>query len=60
MRIGFAYTGSFCTISRSIEIMKRLMSQGIEIIPIMSENAYYTDTRFGKADSIRKEIIFLL
>ena len=57
MRIGFAYTGSFCTISRSIEVMKRLMSQGIEIIPIMSENAYNTDTRFGKADSIRKEIV---
>ena len=56
MRIGFAYTGSFCTISTSMSVMKKLVYKGIEIFPIMSENSYNTDTRFGEAASIRREI----
>lgn len=56
MRIGFAYTGSFCTIFQSIEIMKKLVDMGIEIVPIMSYNAYSTDTRFGDAITIRNKV----
>ena len=56
MRIGFAYTGSFCTISTSMNIMKKLVDKGMEILPIMSENSYNTDTRFGEAASIRSKI----
>ena len=55
-RIGYAMTGSFCTFRRSIEQMKRLCSMGFEIYPVMSENAYSTDTRFGKARDIAQEI----
>ena len=54
--VGFAYTGSFCTISKSMEIMQKLVSKGMEILPIMSENAFYTDSRFGDAFSIRNKI----
>ena len=54
--IGFALTGSFCTISKALDIMKNLVSRGYEIVPIMSENAYDIDTRFGKAEDIRKKI----
>ena len=54
--IGYCVTGSFCTISSSIKIMKKLVENGIDILPIMSENAYNTDTRFGDSFSIRKEI----
>lgn len=57
MIVGYAYTGSFCTISKSIEIMKKLVDKGIEILPIMSENAYKTDTRFGDAVDVRNEIM---
>lgn len=56
MLIGYAYTGSFCTISKSIEIMKKLADKGIEIIPIMSDNAYNIDTRFSKAEYVRNRI----
>ena len=56
MLIGFAYTGSFCTIAKSINVMRSLIEKGIEILPIMSENAYQTDTRFGKAIAIRNVI----
>ena len=35
--------------------MKRLLNKGYDILPIMSENVYSTDTRFGKArDLINK------
>lgn len=54
-KIGFAMCGSFCTFSKCFEVLDRLLEEGCEIIPIMSENAYSTDTRFGKAqDHIRR------
>lgn len=50
VRIGFAVTGSFCTFSAVFPQMKRLTDAGYRVIPIMSQNAYETDTRFGKAE----------
>lgn len=55
-KIGYALTGSFCTFHRSIEQMKLLRSMGYELYPIMSDNAYTTDTRFGRAADIIDEI----
>ncbi len=53
--IGYAFCGSFCTFSKSIAVMERLAESGYDIQPIMSENAYSTDTRFGNsADIVRK------
>ncbi len=46
---GFAFCGSFCTFENAINQMIFLKEKGIEIIPIMSFNAYSVDTRFGKA-----------
>ncbi|MBR4100029.1 MAG: dipicolinate synthase subunit B [Clostridia bacterium] len=54
--LGYAITGSFCTIRESINALKALSEYDIKIIPIMSETAYSTDTRFGKAEDIIKEI----
>lgn len=54
-KVGFAMCGSFCTFSKCFEVLDRLLEEGCEIIPIMSENAYSTDTRFGKAqDHIKR------
>lgn len=47
-RLGFAFTGSFCTFARSIELMREL-SATYEILPIFSFNAASMDTRFGEA-----------
>ena len=47
--IGFAICGSFCTFKAIIEEVKRLKNEGYNILPIMSENAYNLDTRFGDA-----------
>lgn len=46
---GFALCGSFCTFDKAINQIKYLKEKGIDIIPIMSFNAYTTDTRFGNA-----------
>lgn len=50
INIGFALCGSFCTFSEVIAEMKKLSDKGYNIFPIMSFNAYQTDTRFGKAE----------
>ncbi len=49
IKAGFALCGSYCTFAKAIEQIQFLVDNGIEITPIMSENAYSTDTRFGKA-----------
>lgn len=54
--VGFAMCGSFCTFGKAINQMKALKSLGADIIPIMSFNAYNTDTRFGKASDIIKVV----
>ena len=47
MTIGFAITGSFCTFKAVFPQMNLLVEHGYRVLPIMSENAYATDTRFG-------------
>ena len=54
--IGYAITGSYCTHSRSIEALKRLRDSGADIIPIVSQNVFFTDTRFGKASETVEKI----
>lgn len=47
--IGYAICGSFCTFDRAFETMRELVSSGWELLPIMSQAAATTDTRFGRA-----------
>ncbi len=47
--IGFAMCGSYCTHRHSLEQLRLLVKDGYEALPIVSENVYSTDTRFGKA-----------
>lgn len=54
--IGYAFCGSFCTIAKSMKILRELAAEGNEIQPIVSENVYSTDTRFGKASDVIAEI----
>ena len=54
--IGFAFTGSFCTLKKTIQQLELLSKiKDITIIPVMSYNSYTLDTKFGKAkDFIEK------
>ena len=56
MRIGYCFTGSYCTFARSYKMLCRLVERGHEIVPIMSENAYSTDTRFQLAEEFSKRV----
>jgi len=49
MNIGFALCGSFCTYSKIFPIMEALANEHT-VIPIFSDNAYCTDSRFGTAE----------
>ncbi|MBR5154982.1 MAG: dipicolinate synthase subunit B [Clostridia bacterium] len=48
--IGFAITGSFCTFRVVFPNVKQMVSEGAEVVPIMSEISYTTNTRFGEAE----------
>ncbi len=54
--VGFALCGSFCTFKKVIPQIKKLIDDGYRVIPIMSYNAYTTDTRFGQARDFCEEI----
>lgn len=56
MKIGYAICGSFCTVLESCEVLEKLAAKGHEIVPVMSDNAYSTDTRFFKAKNMRERI----
>lgn len=56
INLGFALCGSFCTFRKTVEEIKHIAEKGYNIIPIMSFNAYNTNTRFGKAQDFIKEI----
>ncbi len=49
--IGYGMCGSFCTLDSSIDVLEKLCRQGKDILPVMSEICYNTDTRFGTAQS---------
>ena len=55
IRLGFAVCGSFCTFKRVLEELEKLAKE-YDITPIMSSGAAFTDTRFGKAEDLRRRI----
>ena len=55
IRLGFAFCGSFCTFKRVLEELEKLAKE-YDITPIMSSGAAFTDTRFGKAEDLRRRI----
>ena len=54
--IGYALCGSFCTLEASLGVMERMANSGHEIVPIMSERVYETDTRFFSAEQLRRRV----
>lgn len=53
-RIGFAITGSFCTYSQVLPVIEELVKLKANVVPILSYNAAVHDTRFIKADDLKK------
>ena len=51
--IGYAICGSFCTLSSSLSILRELVGRGEEVLPIVSERVFNTDTRFFEREAFR-------
>ena len=54
--IGYAMCGSFCTVKKSLKQLELLIKSGYDAVPVMSDILYNTDTRFGRAEDIRKAV----
>ena len=57
LRIGYALTGSFCTLEDALKEMQALQEAGAIITPIVSFAVASTDTRFGTAKYFHARIV---
>ena len=57
--IGFAMCGSYCTHKYALAELQKLLDCGYEVLPILSENVFSTDTRFGKAEDLQNRLFEL-
>jgi len=54
--IGFAITGSFCTLSKVPGMITQIMDRGHDVLPVISETVQNTDTRFYEANDFINSI----
>jgi len=56
MKLGVVITASFCTLKKTLDILKDFKNAGYDIFPILSNKIIEYDTRFGKAEDFINEI----
>ena len=56
MTVGFAMCGSYCTFSKAVPALAAVCEKYGDVVPILSENASKTDTRFGEAAFFREKM----
>ena len=56
LRVGFAFCGSFCTMSRALGALEQTAARFGAVTPIVSEAVACTDTRFGAAHDFMREM----
>ncbi|MCJ8010658.1 dipicolinate synthase subunit B [Paenibacillus sp. KQZ6P-2] len=49
--VGYAITGSHCTLEEIMPQVKRFVDEGAKVVPIASNTVQVTDTRFGTAQN---------
>ncbi|TLS52254.1 dipicolinate synthase subunit B [Paenibacillus antri] len=54
--VGYALTGSHCTLEEVMPQIKRFVDAGANVVPIISHSVAMTDTRFGKAADWQKQL----
>lgn len=54
--VGFAVCGSFCTHAKAMEALEQVKARFERVVPIVSEIVADTDTRFGKAHDLMREM----
>ena len=48
--------GSFCTHSKSLRALGSIVGEGWDVLPVMSECVWDTDTRFGTSEELKKRV----
>ena len=56
IHVGYALTGSHCTLEEVLPQIQRFVDAGANVIPIISHSVATTDTRFGKAEDWKKAL----
>lgn len=56
LRVGFAFCGSFCTMSKALGALEQTAARFGPVTPIVSETVARTDTRFGAAHDFMREM----
>ncbi|MCI9580137.1 MAG: dipicolinate synthase subunit B [Oscillospiraceae bacterium] len=54
--VGFAMCGSFCTHAQAMTALERVKARFARVVPIVSECTAATDTRFGAAHDLMREM----
>ena len=54
--IGFAFTGSFCTIGKTVAQLEELSKRDLNIIPVFSEIVSTADNRFNNANELKEKV----
>jgi dipicolinate synthase subunit B len=54
--VGYALTGSHCTLEEVMPQIKRFVDAGAKVIPIVSFTITSTDTRFGKSEDWQTQL----
>jgi dipicolinate synthase subunit B len=55
--VGYALTGSHCTLEEVMPQIQRFVDSGAKVIPIVSHSVQTTDTRFGNAEDWRRQLL---
>jgi dipicolinate synthase subunit B len=50
IRVGFALTGSHCTLAEIMPFLKNLVAEGAEVYPIVSQSVNELTTKYGSAE----------
>lgn len=56
VKIGFAITGSFCTFAKVIPELEKIVSEGADVLPVISYVVDTYDTKFGRAEEWKTKI----
>ncbi|MCD1257764.1 dipicolinate synthase subunit B [Paenibacillus athensensis] len=54
--VGYALTGSHCTLEEVMPQIQRFVDGGANVVPIVSNSILTTDTRFGKSADWQKQL----
>lgn len=56
VKVGFAMTGSHCTIKEVLDQVALFVKEGAEVLPIISDTLDKDDTRFGTAAELKRAL----